>query len=125
MLVIPNVESTDPDWNSSLEKRARQVERMRKLVRLDADQHHHSGSGALDHLGQPIGTNTGIRFVKRMNLYLDIIAEDMPLCAIASQPIDGSERIGRNSRTEPLDDIALVIVVRRFNEDEAKSLSNG
>jgi hypothetical protein len=33
------------------------------LVRLNADQHDHAGTGGFDHGRQPLGTDAGVAFV--------------------------------------------------------------
>ena len=57
-----------------------------------------------------------------MNLDLDIFAEHVPLFAIECQTVERRERVRRNRRTQPLDHVAVVVVVRGLNEHEAKSL---
>src|ERR1700731_849086 len=56
-----------------------------------------------------------------MDLDFDLFAEDMPLPAIARQAIERGERVGRNRRAQPLNYVAVIVVVRRFDEHEAKA----
>jgi hypothetical protein len=63
-----------------------------------------------------------VRALPPMDLDLDILPEHMPLRAIPRQPINGRERIRRNRRAKPLDHVPVIIIVRRLNEDEAKTL---
>ncbi len=117
-----DMETADPDLNAALAQRLREVERVRELIRLHADHHHHARAGLFDHARQALRTDAGVRLVKRMDLQFDIIAEDVALGAIASQAKDCRQRIGRNRGTKPLDHVAVVVIVRRLDENEAKTL---
>ena len=112
----------DGHLHAAREKRLRQIERVRKLIRLHADEHHHARAGLLDHAREAFRTDARVRLVKGMDLDLDVITEDMALGAIAGQAIKRRERVGRNGGAQPLDHVAVIVVVRRLDENEAKAL---
>src|SRR5262249_29613671 len=75
-----------------------------------------------DHRAKTSAAAARIGLVKRMNLDLDIRAEHAPLGAILRETVERGERSGRNRRTQPLDDVAIVVVMRRLHQHEAKAL---
>jgi hypothetical protein len=116
-----DMEPADPHLDSAIYQTLRQVERMRELVRLHPDQHHHSRARVLDHPRQFLRPDPRVRLIERMNLDLHIRSERMPLLTIPRQPINRRQRVRRNRRSEPLDHITVVIVVRRLYENQAKA----
>src|SRR5437764_14480955 len=82
-----NMEPADGHLHAAREERLRQIERVRKLIRLDADEHHHAIARFLDHAGQSLWPDARVRFVKRMDLDLNVFAKDMPLPAIPRQSV--------------------------------------
>ena len=121
MLIVP--ETWKPpmrDLDAALAQRPREVERARELVRLHADQHHHAGAGVLDHARQACRTDAGVGLVEGVDVDLDVVAEHVPLGAVAGEAVERGERIRRNRRAKPLDDVAVIVVVRRLHQHEAK-----
>ena len=78
-------------------QRLGEVERARELVRLNSDQHHHTGAGDADHRGKTIAADASIGLVKRMNVDLDIRPEYAPRGTILRETIERGER-GRRYR---------------------------
>ena len=64
---------------------SREIERVRKLIRLHADHHHHAGASLLDQARQLFRTDASIGLVKGMDFQLNIIAEDVAFGTIACQ----------------------------------------
>ena len=50
------------------------------------------------------------------------VAEHAPRSAVGRQPMQDRQRIRRNRRTRPLDDIAVVVVMRRLDQIERKPI---
>src|SRR5205814_9421383 len=100
----------------------RDVERARKLIRLHADEHDHSRAGLLDHARQLFRTDACVGFVERVNGQIDVIAENATLRAIARETLERRERVRWNRGAQPLDDVAVVVVMRRLHEDETELL---
>jgi hypothetical protein len=57
-----------------------------------------------------------------MNVDLDIRPEHAPLGAILRETVERGERSRRYRRTQPLDDVAIVVVMRRLHQHQAKAL---
>ncbi len=115
-----HMEAADADLDTALAQRLRQIERARELVRLHAGQHHHAGAGGLDHRRQAFGADAGIGFVESVNLDIDVVAENSPLGAILRQTEKRGQRVRRDRRANPLDDIAVVVVMRRLHKQQTE-----
>ena len=63
-----------------------------------------------------------VGFVEGADFDFDIVAKHAALFAIERQAVEHSQRIRRNGGTEPLDDIAIVVVVRRLDQHQRESL---
>ena len=63
-----------------------------------------------------------IRLVNERDLDIDVIAQHVTFLAIERKPVQYRERIRRNRRAEPLDRIAVIIVVRRLDQKQRKLL---
>jgi hypothetical protein len=50
------------------------------------------------------------------------LRQHMPLRAIPRQPINRRQRIRRNRRAKPLDHISVIIIMRRLDENQTKTL---
>ena len=116
-----DVKAADANLIARGAKLARQVYRARILVRLrphDADQ----GAPALllqapDNAAR---NDTAIGFVVGLDIDPDAGAEHLALPRILRQAEHTGERVRRHNRAEPLDRIAVVVVVGRLDKDEGK-----
>src|SRR3984957_12039036 len=112
-----NVESSNGDRHALLAKLSRNVERARKLIRLDADQGDHAAIRE-DSLRDGRKINDGVAFVVDLELDLDVGAEHVVVRAFAQQSVDTGEAVRGDCRAPPLDDIAVVIVMRRLDQND-------
>jgi hypothetical protein len=92
MLIVPETEPADGHLHVAVEEALCQVERPGKLVRLHADEHHHSVAGFLDRQPRAVPGAGASSFRRRMDLDLDIFAEHVPLFAIEGQAVERRER---------------------------------
>jgi plasmid stabilization system protein ParE len=120
-----NMESADAHLNTPRQKRLCQIERVWKLIRLHTDKHHHAGARFLDHAGKPFRPDARVCFVRRMDLDLDVLAQNAALFAVARQAIERRERVRRDRRAQPLDHVTFVVIVRRLHQDQTKALGRG
>src|SRR5580700_740915 len=96
----------------------------RILVRLHADQADETEIIVGAHLGDDaLDAYAGVGFVDGDDVDIDIGPEHFALRAIADQAINRRQRIRRHRRAEPADDIAVVVVMRRFYQDHAETLA--
>jgi hypothetical protein len=88
---------------------------------LHTDQHDHAGAGVFDQRRQALGTDAGVDLVEGMDVEVDIVAEDAALGAILGEAVQRGQRVRRHRRAHPLDDIAVLVVMRRLDQQEAKT----
>src|SRR5206468_8283215 len=73
--------------------------------------------------GDLVGTDAGVGLVERLDEEVDPGAEDLASAAVLAEAIEGGERVRRNVGAEPSNRVAVVIVVRRLDENQMKSLA--
>src|SRR6185503_7445180 len=69
-------------------------------------------------LDDAIRPHPPIRLVIGVQADIDARPKDRALLRVLRQAIQAGQRVGRNGRTNPLDRIAVVIVMRRLDHDE-------
>src|SRR5579862_2403489 len=99
---------------------AAEIERARKLVRLHADQPHHAAAGGADALGHRRHIDDGVALIAGIHLDVDVGAEHAVVGTLPHQAIDAGERVRRQGRAQPLDDIAVPVVMRRLDQLDPK-----
>ena len=115
------MEAADSNLDAARGERSGEIERPRELVRLHANHHDHARAGILDQSREAFRANARVRLVEGVHLPRDVLAENLAPGAIAGQAVERRKRVRWDRRAEPLDDIAVVVVVRRFDEDEAEA----
>ena len=119
-----SVEAADGDLDAARAQRTGDVERARELVRLHADQHDHPAAGRLDHPRQRFRPHALIGLIVGVNLHLHVVAEDLALVAVARQAVKRGEGVRGNGGAVPLDDVAVVVVVRRLDQQQAEAAAH-
>ena len=119
-----DMEAADPDGHAELAEDAGQVERAGELVRLHADQHHHSGAGFADIARDLLRPHPAIGLVDGVDVDGDVGAKHALFRAFDGESVEAGERIRRNRRADPLDHVAVVVIVRRLDQDEAEPADN-
>ena len=86
------MEAADRHLNAALAQRPCDIQRARKLIRLHADEHHHSlAAGLFDHPRQAIGADASVRLIEGMDLDGNVVAEDAAGGAITSEAVERRE----------------------------------
>src|SRR6202044_3052229 len=85
-----------------------------------ADQTHHAAAGGADALGRCGHVDDGVALVAGIDLDVDVGTEHAVIGALPHQPIDAGERVRRQGRAQPLDDIAVLVVMRRLDQLDPK-----
>ena len=99
-------------WNAGVAERLGDVERARILVRLHADQAEQAEIAVLAEApDQLLDVDAGIGLVDDVDVDLDVLSQDVPLRRIERQAVNGGERIRRDQRPPPTDDVAVVVVM--------------
>ena len=115
------MEAADADGDAQPAEGCGQVERAGKLVRLHADQHDHPAARLADFAGELFGPDALVGLVDRDDLERNVGAKRMPFGAIGGEAVEAGERVRRDRRAQPLDDVAVVVVVRRLDEDQTET----
>ena len=118
-----DMKPADGDLGASLAKTPGEIEGARKLVRLHADKADQAGTGLRDGAGDAFRPDARVGLVGSENLDVDVWTQRPPLGAFQRYSVQGGEAVGGDGRTQPLDDIAVVVVVRRFDQMELKRFS--
>ena len=91
------MEAAHGDRQAGLEEVTRQIDGVRKLVGLDADQADQGLPARPLDLGHDlVGPDPGIGLVERLDQDVDIRTQHLTLPAILAQTVEGGEGIGRN-----------------------------
>src|SRR5271155_392465 len=69
--------------------------------------------------------DAGVGLVDGEDLDVHVLAKDLVFHAFLGDSEQAGERIGRQRRLPPLDDVALVVVVRRLDEKKQKPSTFG
>jgi hypothetical protein len=65
--------------------------------------------------------DAGVSLVEYVYLDVDVAAEQLPFGAVLDKAIERGERIRWNRRTLLLDDVAVIIIVRRLHQHDTKT----
>src|SRR6516165_1017838 len=115
------MKTTNTNFDGSRAQWRGEIERTWKLVRLYPDHHDHAVAGTRNHAREAIRPDTRVRLVVGVNIEIDVQPKDGAFSTIPGQTIQGSQRVGRYGRTQPLDDISVVIVMRWLDQYEAEA----
>src|SRR5271168_410664 len=112
------MEAADHDRDVELAKGARQVEGAGKLVRLDPDQPDKSLTVSLYSSRHRLDVDDLVALVIGLELDVDVGTESFLLGASGQKPVDAGEAVRGNGGEPPLDHVAVIIIVRRLDEDD-------
>jgi hypothetical protein len=116
-----DVESAHDYRPSCGTERTRQIDGTRKLVRLHADKRdQRPAARPPDIADDAVRADTPIGLVKCVQPKFDIRAEHQAPPCIFSQSVQAGECVRRNGRSNPLDRITVVVVVRWLDHHEVK-----
>ena len=116
-----NMKAADADLDARRAQRARDVHRPRKLVRLDADEADQPATAVVAYLPDDLARiDPRVGFVIGAQAELDIVAQNLAGGRVRRKSVERRQGIGRHDRTEPLDDVTVVVIVRRLDENEMK-----
>ena len=117
-----DVKSADYHLNAGRAQRAGDVERAGKLVGLHADQPDHAEPGiVLDLLDHPLDRHARVGLVEGGNLDVDVRPQYLPFGGFGGERIDHGQRVGWDRGAHPLHHIAVVVVVRRLDQEHQES----
>ena len=113
------MKAADADRQASGEEWSRQIDGARKLVRLHAhESDQRPPARPADFADDPVGPDPPVGFVKGLEADFDARAEHLTPGGVSRERIQARQRIGRDDRLDPLDRIAVVVVMRRLDQHE-------
>jgi hypothetical protein len=116
-----HMEPANADRKPLFSERPRQIQGAGKLVGLHADHgDERLAAGALDLAHDGRRAHAPIGLVERFDPDLDAVAQDLARRAILGNAVQACERVGRDRRKQPLDRVAVIVVMRRLDHDEMK-----
>ncbi len=121
-----DVKTADDDGDTGVAQRLGDMQRARILVRLHTDQADETEIIIGAHVGDdPADADARVGFVDRRDLDIDVGPENFALRAIVEQAEDAGQRIRRHRRAVPADNVAVVVIMRRLHQHDAKALACG
>ena len=106
-----DMKTTHDDRKAERPELPSEVECARILIRLHADQADHAAAGGANALRHSGNIDDGITFVTGLDLDIDVGTEHAIIRALLDQPIDAGEAVRRQGRAQPLDHVAVPVVV--------------
>ncbi len=120
------VKAADHDRHPALAELHREVDRPGELVALHADQQHDAAlAGPRERRDDAFGPDPGVRLVVRRDGDLHVRSEHAALGAVRRESVHRRHRVRRDGGAHPLDHVAVVVVVRRLDQDDAKRRGSG
>ncbi len=117
------MKAADGDRQPGGKERLRQIDRARKLVRLHADQaDQRAAAVAADHADDLLGPDPPVGLVIGVQADLDAGPEHFAAAGVLGQRVQAGERVGRDRRAQPLNRIAVVVVMRRLDHHEMEEI---
>src|ERR1700733_542837 len=111
------MEAANGDRHALLAKLTADIERAGELIRLDADQSDHSAV-CEDASRNGWKIDDGVALIVDLEFDVDLGAENLGLSAFPQQSVDAGQAVRRDGRAPPLDDIAVVVVMRRLDQHD-------
>jgi hypothetical protein len=116
-----DVESADGHGDPALAELARDRHGTGELVRLDPDEADQARVAGLAYAGRDLlDRDLDVHLVVGVHLDPDVIPEDLAPSAILRDGVEASHRVRRNPGLPPLDDVAVLVVVRRLDDLDVK-----
>jgi hypothetical protein len=112
------MEAADDHGETRGAELAREIERARILVRLDADQADKAPAGRANVAHRLLHVDDGVALVAGIDLDIDVGAQHARLRGLCDQRVDAGEAVRRHGRTPPLDHIAVRVVVPGLDQDD-------
>ena len=117
-----HVEAAHRHRNVRRPDRPRDIERAGILVGLHADQAEQTEVSMLAEAADQLrDIHPGVGLVDDIDIDGNIGTQDLALRAVECEAVNRGERVGRDQRPPPADDIAVIVVMRGLYEDELKA----
>ena len=114
------MEAAHDDLDAGVEELFSDVDRAGKLISLHANEADHCAVRSLQAADQFVETHDRIGLVDHLDFDVDILSKNVPAPALVHQAVDHGQRIGRYGGTCPLDDITVIIIMGRLDQNNQK-----
>ena len=116
-----DMESADANLEARGAKLTRKIDRARELVRLDADDADQRPAAlALEIANDPARNDATVGLVIGVDFQRHARAQHFAAPGVLREAVHAGQRIGGQSRAEPLDRVALVVVMRGLDQHEGE-----
>ena len=116
-----DVESTNRNLDPRVAQFARNIDRPRELIGLHSDQQYDAAIRiALEPPNNRTHRHSLIGLVVRLDIEIDALAEDLPRLRVDRKSVQVRQRTRRHEAAPPLDQVAVVVVMRGFDELDEK-----
>ena len=113
------MEAAHRDRDTGGADRPRNVERAGILVRLHADETEQAEVAVFAEAADQLrDIHAGVGFIDHVDIDRNIGTEHLAFRGVEREAVNRSERVGRDQRPPPADHIAVVVIMRRFDQDE-------
>ena len=120
------MKAADADLHAGGEEWVGDIDGARKLIRLHADEADQgTAAGLVDLADDAVRAYPPVRLVVRVQTDFRIRPKDLAALCIFCEAIETGQRIGRDGGAEPLDRIAVIVVVGRLDDDEMEESGPG
>ncbi len=117
-----DVKAADDDRNAGGAERPRDVERAGILVGLHTDEPDHAETIRRPETAQQLGDiDPGIGLIDDVDNDIDVGSEHAAPRAIERHAMQRGQRIRRHQSAPPADDVAVIVIVRGFDEHDAET----
>jgi hypothetical protein len=116
-----HVKAADANLDAARAQQARDIHGAGELVRLHAHQPDEPALDFADRAGDALRLDASVGLVEHGDDDVDIGTQHAALGAVAGETIKIGERRRRDRRAQPLDDVAVIVVMRRLDQNQRKA----
>lgn len=113
------MKTADTDWKSGGKEQLRQIDSPGKLIGLNANETNESLTTRPENqFDDLIRSDTPIGLIVGMKTYFYTCTQHCARARIFGQAVQAGQRVGWDSRPNPLNGIAVIIVVGRLDQND-------
>jgi len=115
------VKSADANRQAGSQEGASEIDRTWELIGLHADQSDQRAAALFaDQIDDAVRPDAPVGFVVGVKTNFYVRAQDVAATGVFGERIESRQSVGRDGRAEPLNRIAVVVVMRRFDHHKMK-----
>ena len=115
------VKSADANRQAGRQEGTGEIDRTRELIGLHADQSDQRAAALFtDQVDDAVRPYAPVGFVVGVETNFYVRAQDVAATGVFGERIEARQGVGRDGRADPLNRIAVVVVMRRFDHHKMK-----